>query len=124
MFNHMVECAVQALDDVFRALADGTRRDLLARLMQGEQRVTDLAAPCEMSLAAVSKHLGVLERARLISRRRAGRQRFCRIERAGLESASAWLSAYRTLWAGSFDVLEAVLDEGRPERERESGQDG
>jgi DNA-binding transcriptional ArsR family regulator len=105
----MVKYSAPALDAVFRALADTTRRSILTRLLDGEMRVTDLAEPYAMSLPAVSRHLGVLERARLIRRRRAGRTRLCRIDDVGLKTAASWIAAYRSLWEDSFDALDDLL---------------
>ena len=99
------------LSATFAALADPTRRAILARLSQGEAGVTELAAPFAMSLPAVSKHLKVLERAGLISRGRAAQWRPCRLEPDALKDAAGWLDAYRRLWEGSFDRLDAYLTE-------------
>jgi DNA-binding transcriptional ArsR family regulator len=100
----MVEDSV-ALDRVFGAVADPTRRALLARLAHGEASVTDLSQPHAMSLAAVSKHLHVLERAGLMVQRRHGRVRYCRLAPAPLRSADDWLSPYRRFWEVRMDAL-------------------
>ncbi|MEM7404507.1 MAG: metalloregulator ArsR/SmtB family transcription factor [Pseudomonadota bacterium] len=108
----MVEHNVAALDAVFQALADATRRAIVARLASGpEVTVTELSEPFDMSLAAVSKHLRVLERAGVIERRRSGRQHFCRLSRSGLEGADTWLRYYAQFWTERLDELEALLDE-------------
>jgi DNA-binding transcriptional ArsR family regulator len=93
------------LNATFAALADPTRRAILARLARGEATVGELAAPFDMSLPAVSKHLKVLEKARLISRGRQGQWRPCRLRPAGLREAADWLADYRRFWEGSFDRL-------------------
>ena len=95
----------------FAALADPTRRAILARLAAGEASVTELAAPFTMSLPAVSKHLKVLERAGLITRGREAQWRPCRIEAGRLRDAADWLEHYRRFWEQSLDRLEGYLDE-------------
>jgi DNA-binding transcriptional ArsR family regulator len=97
------------LDAVFAALADPTRRAILARLADGEASVTALAEPFEMSLPAISKHLKVLERAGLIVRGRAAQWRPCRLEAAPLKEAATWLERYRQFWDQSFDRLDDYL---------------
>jgi len=97
------------LDATFAALADPTRRAILARLALGEAPVTELAAPFAMSQPAISKHLKVLERAGLISRGRDAQRRPCRLEPAPLAQATQWLERYRSFWEGSFDRLDALL---------------
>src|SRR6202795_4883749 len=94
------------LDATFSALADPTRRAILARLTLGETSVTDLAKPFEMSLPAVSKHLKVLERAGLIARGREAQWRPCRIEARALKDVDDWLEHYRRFWEESFDRLD------------------
>jgi DNA-binding transcriptional ArsR family regulator len=91
------------------ALADPTRRSILERLSHGEARVTELARPYAMSLNAVSKHIRVLERARLIRRRRAGRDHFLSFNPDGLAGAAAWIAAQRSLWMSRLDALDALL---------------
>jgi len=99
------------LDATFAALADPTRRAILARLAGGEASVTELAAPFAMSQPAISKHLKVLERAGLISRGRAAQRRPCRIVAQPLAEASGWLEAYRDIWEANFERLDALLEE-------------
>ena len=99
------------LDATFSALADPTRRAILARLALGETSVTELAGPFEMSMPAISKHLKVLERAGLISRGRDAQRRPCRLEAGPLAEASGWLEDYRRFWEGRFQRLDALLDE-------------
>ncbi|HLF79412.1 MAG TPA: metalloregulator ArsR/SmtB family transcription factor [Dehalococcoidia bacterium] len=100
-----------SLDATFAALADPTRRAILARLASGEASVTELAAPFSMSQPAVSKHLRVLERAGLISRGRKAQRRPRRLEPKPLAEATQWLEGYRKLWEGNFQRLDALLDE-------------
>lgn len=97
------------LDATFAALADPTRRAILARLAAGEATVSELASPFAMSLPAVSKHLKVLERAGLIVRGRAAQWRPCRLEPAPLKDAADWLAHYRRFWEASFDRLDDYL---------------
>jgi DNA-binding transcriptional ArsR family regulator len=99
------------LSTTFAALADPTRRAILARLVSGEASVTELAEPFEMSLPAVSKHLKVLQRAGLITRGREAQWRPCRLEAAPLKDAADWLEAYRRFWEQSLDRLEDYLRE-------------
>ena len=99
------------LSVTFAALADPTRRAILARLTKGEASVTELAAPFDMSLPAISKHLKVLENAELITRGRDAQWRPCRIEAARLKEVSDWLEHYRSFWEESFDRLDEYLHE-------------
>ena len=105
------------LSAVFGALADPTRRAILARLAVGEATVTELAAPFAMSMPAISKHLKVLERAGLITRGRSAQWRPCRLEAAPLADVAEWVQTYRRFWDGSFDRLDdhlRELQEGEP----------
>jgi len=97
------------LDTTFAALADPTRRAILARLAEGEVSVTELAAPFEMSLPAISKHLKVLERAGLIIRGRDAQWRPCRLDARPLQEVAVYLEKYRELWEASFDRLDDYL---------------
>ena len=97
------------LSETFQALADPTRRAILARLALGESSVKELAEPFEMSLPAVSKHLKVLERAGLISRSRDAQYRPCKLEPQSLKSVDEWLEEYRRFWEARFDRLDAYL---------------
>jgi DNA-binding transcriptional ArsR family regulator len=97
------------LSATFAALADPTRRAILARLASGEASVTDLAEPFEMSMPAISKHLKVLERAGLIARGREAQWRPCRIEAAPLREVAGWVEHYRHFWEESFDRLDEYL---------------
>jgi DNA-binding transcriptional ArsR family regulator len=97
------------LSSTFAALADPTRRAILARLASGEASVTQLAEPFEMSMPAISKHLKVLERARLIARGREAQWRPCRLEAAPLKEIADWIEHYREFWEQSFDRLDEYL---------------
>jgi len=99
------------LSATLSALADPTRRAILARLAQGEASVGELAAPFSISQPAISKHLKVLERAGLISRGRAAQWRPCRLEAAPMREIAGWLETYRQYWEGSFDRLDAYLND-------------
>jgi DNA-binding transcriptional ArsR family regulator len=109
------------LDRTFAALADPTRRAIVARLADGEASVTELAAPFDMSLPAVSKHLKVLERAGLITRGRRAQWRPCRLEPEALKDASDWLEEYRRLWEERLGRLDDYLRElqGKEQKEDE-----
>jgi DNA-binding transcriptional ArsR family regulator len=101
----------QRLNATFAALADPTRRAILARLASGDASVTELAKPFAMSQPAISKHLKVLERAGLISRGRDAQRRPRRIEGKPLAEATGWLERYRQIWEGNFQRLDTLLDE-------------
>jgi DNA-binding transcriptional ArsR family regulator len=107
-----------SLSLVFAALADPTRRAILARLAEGEATVSELAQPFDMTLPAVSKHLRVLERAGLIRQRRAAQQRPCRIDPAPLVEMAEWVEQYRHLWEARFnrldDYLNSIQQSGEP----------
>jgi DNA-binding transcriptional ArsR family regulator len=106
-----IQAQPDALSTTFAALADPTRRAILARLASGETSVTKLAEPFDMSMPAVSKHLKVLERAGLIARGREAQWRPCRLEAAPLKNVSEWVEKYRHFWEESFDRLDAYLAE-------------
>jgi|SRR5215213_886119 len=99
------------LDQTLIALADPTRRAILRRLSQGEARVTEIARPFAMSLNAVSKHIRILERARLVRRRRAGREHLLSFDPRPLDEAAAWIEAQRAFWTASLGALDAMLQE-------------
>jgi DNA-binding transcriptional ArsR family regulator len=103
--------AADALSATFSALADPTRRAILARLASGERSVTELAEPFDMSLPAVSRHLRVLEEAGLISRGRDAQWRPCRLVPAPLKEVSEWAERYRQMWERRFDRLDSYLDD-------------
>ena len=100
---------VDRLSATFAALADPTRRAILARLVAGEATVNELAAPFDLTQPAISKHIKVLERAGLISRGRVAQTRPCRLETAPLQGLAEWIEAYRHLWEDSFERLDAHL---------------
>jgi DNA-binding transcriptional ArsR family regulator len=110
------------LTATFAALADPTRRAILARLASGECSVTALAEPFDMSLPAVSKHLRVLERAGLIARGREAQWRPCRLQPAPLKDVSDWIGRYRDLWAQRFDRLENYLQEMKAKEQKGHGR--
>ena len=118
----------ERLNATFIALADPTRRAIIARLASGEASVSELAKPFAMSQPAISKHLKVLERAGLISRSRDAQRRPCRIEAKPLSDANDWLESYRRFWEGNFQRLDSMLEEmkagkyplGRAKRERKT----
>ena len=110
--------ATDALSLTFAALADPTRRAILARLASSECSVTELAEPFDMSLPAVSKHLKVLERAGLIARNREAQWRRCRLDASPLRDVSAWIDQYREFWEERLDRLEAYLAELQEESKK------
>ena len=114
----MVKLNDTQLDTTFAALADPTRRALVHALTSGERRVTDLAEPIDMSLPAVSKHLGVLERAGLIERRRVGRELRCRLRPAPLKQANDYLNFYRVFWENQLDALAQFVEQPQPRKPR------
>jgi len=99
------------LDQTMTALADPTRRAILKRLSRGEERVTELARPFDMSLNAVSKHILILERARLVHRRRQGREHFLSVNTRPLDEAADWIDDYRRAWEQRLDRLDDYLKE-------------
>ena len=115
----MVEYQMPALDTVFQALTDATRRAMLRSLADGDRNIGELAAPFEMSLAAASKHVKVLERAGLVRRLVKGRTHICRLEPGPLAVADEWLRYYEQFWNRKLDALEALLkaeDSAQPKR--------
>jgi DNA-binding transcriptional ArsR family regulator len=110
----MVECNAP-LDLVFQSLADATRRDILRRLTQAEHTITELARPYAMSLAAIAKHINVLEKAGLVTKERSGKEKRVRIVPATLKAAEEHLSEYEKLWAARYDALEELLNKGNEE---------
>jgi DNA-binding transcriptional ArsR family regulator len=113
----------ERLDATFAALADPTRRAILARLASGQASVRELAEPFAMSQPAISKHLKVLERAGLISRGRDAQRRPSRLEAKPLAEANEWLERYRELWEGNFERLDALLVEMKAEKQTKKGED-
>ena len=112
--------APDQLSTTFAALADPTRRAILARLASGECSVTELAQPFEMSMPAVSKHLRVLERAGLIARGRDAQWRPCRLEPEPLKEVADWAERYRAMWEERFDRLENYLQQLQPKEKRDA----
>lgn len=109
--THLLDASSDQLDATFAALADPTRRAILARLAGGDASVAELAEPFEMSQPAISKHLKVLERAGLITRHRDAQRRPCRIQAEPLGGANAWLEGYRQFWEGRYQRLDTLLEE-------------
>jgi DNA-binding transcriptional ArsR family regulator len=110
--------AAARLDATFSALADPTRRAILARLASGEASVNELAEPFAMSQPAISKHLKVLERAGLITRGRDAQRRPCKLEAQPLAEANAWLESYRRYWEASFAQLDDLLEQMKAEEQK------
>ena len=117
----MVLARQSHLDDTLMALADPTRRAILQRLALGEARVTELARPFAISLNSVSKHIRTLERARLVRRRRAGREHILSFDPQPLDQAAAWIERQRAFWTARLDVLERELS--RPETKQGASDD-
>jgi DNA-binding transcriptional ArsR family regulator len=112
---------MKSLDPIFNALADPTRRAILSRLAHGETNVGTLAEPFDISPPAISRHLRVLEQAGLISNKRQGKQRVCRLNREALAQARDWLDFSRRFWTGSFERLDVHLKKRRKEKRDEPG---
>jgi DNA-binding transcriptional ArsR family regulator len=113
IFNHMVD---NRLDTVFHALADPTRRGMLAQLALGETSVGALAEPYSMSLAGASKHVKVLEQAGLVARRKHGRTHYCSLEAAPLAEAERWLKQWEKFWTVRLDRLEAAIHRNKEKK--------
>jgi DNA-binding transcriptional ArsR family regulator len=111
-----------AVDQVFHALADSTRRALVERLSRGPASVTDLAKPLDMTLAGVVQHLQVLEQSGVIRSEKVGRVRTCRVDPAGLGVAERWIAERRSLWERRLDRLGQVLAEDEPKEPRHAGR--
>lgn len=112
----MVELDDPALNAVFHALGDPTRRAIVARLARGECSISTLAEPFDSSFAAISKHVGRLEEARLVKRRVEGRTHFCSLDPGAMAKAWRWLGAYEVFWNERLDALESLLIERRGEK--------
>ena len=106
----MVELSI-ALDLIFGALADATRRDILKRVSRGKHTISELAEPYAISLAAVAKHVSVLEKAGLVTKCRSGKEKVIHIEPKTIKLAAAYLSEYEKVWGARFDALEKLLEE-------------
>src|SRR5215468_8553720 len=122
ILNQMVKYSSRTLNQTFAALADPTRRQILAHLARGDRRVTDLARPHAMSLPAVSKHLRVLEKAGLLRRRRYGRVHEMQLDAKPLKEAAQWVEEYRKFWEGSLDRLAAYLDKTAERTQKKEAQ--
>jgi len=114
----MVKYSSQQLDQTFAALADPTRRRILEHLSHGDTNVTEIAKPHQMSLPAVSKHLGVLERAGLIKREKQGRVHQLKLEAKPMKMAQQWIEEYRRFWDENLDRLEDYLKQLQPTEEK------
>jgi DNA-binding transcriptional ArsR family regulator len=115
----MVQYSRPTLDTSFAALSDATRRGVLLQLGRGDASITDLAGRFRMTLTGMKKHVGVLERARLVTTEKVGRVRTCRLGPRRLEDETAWIEGYRRLWAERFEALDDVIEElKRKERDR------
>ena len=117
ILNHMVN-HYSSLDSTFGALSDPTRRAILATLMLGQSSITDLAKPHRMSLPAVMKHVRVLEHAGLLTQKKSGRTRQCRLAATPLKNAEHWIAQYRAFWEGTFDSLERYLSQQENEEDK------
>ncbi len=116
----MVQSLDAALDASFAAVADATRRGVLARLGRGDASISDLAQRFDLTLTGMKKHVGVLERARLVTTRKRGRVRTCTLGPRRLQDVTAWLERYRQLWDARFDALDDVVEEmKRKERDHQ-----
>lgn len=107
----MVQHSITQLDASFAALADATRRGVLVRLGRADASITDLAESFDMTLTGMKKHVSVLERAGLVTTKKVGRMRTCRLGRRRFEEATAWLEHYRQLWTARFDELDRIVQE-------------
>ena len=108
-FNYMVNHNKDILNEIFHALSDPTRREIIRLIHHKEKTVSELAQPFDMSLAAISKHIKVLERAKLIERSVNGRTHLCRLNTESLSQATEWLRFYEKFWSNRFDLLEKEL---------------
>ena len=109
--NHMVQYQAARLDAAFAALSDATRRGVLERLGREDASITDLADKFHMSLTGMKKHVGLLEKAGLVTTKKAGRVRTCKLGPRKLDEVAKWLERYRQLWAARFDELDVVIAE-------------
>ncbi len=111
ILNYMVQFQQTQFDTAFAALSDATRRGVLEQLTRSDASITDLATRFQMTLTGMKKHVGVLERAGLVTTHKVGRVRTCRLGSSRLEQEAAWIERYRQLWDQRFDRLDAVVDE-------------
>ena len=117
ILNHMVADRSPRLDLVFRALAHPARRAIIRQLSGGERNLSELAAPLRMTFPAATKHVRVLEGARLVRRRIVGRQHLCRLDAAPLQEATLWTEQFRRNWEARFKALDSLLDELKSEEQ-------
>ena len=110
ILNHMVQYQPAQLDVSFAALSDATRRGILEQLGRGDASITDLAEKFDMTLTGMKKHVGVLERAALVTSEKAGRVRTCRLAMRALEEEAAWIERHRQLWSARFDELDKIVE--------------
>lgn len=118
ILNHMVQYHGARLDTAFAALSDATRRGVLEQLGRSDASITDLADRFRMTRTGMKKHVGVLERAGLVTTEKVGRVRTCRLGSGRLEEEAAWLERYRRLWAARFDALDEVVEELKQKEQR------
>lgn len=118
ILNHMVQYSPTRLDASFTALSDATRRGILERLGRSDASISDLAGRFRMTLTGMKKHVGVLERAGLVTTEKVGRVRTCRLGMRRMEEELAWLERYRQLWAARFDELDTVVEELKRKEDR------
>jgi len=111
ILNHMVQYSLSRFDASFAALSDATRRGVLEQLGRADASITDLAEKFHMTLTGMKKHVGVLEQAGLVSTKKVGRVRTCKLGPRQLEEEAAWIERYRQLWAARFDELDTVIEE-------------
>jgi DNA-binding transcriptional ArsR family regulator len=111
ILNHMVQYSATPFDASFAALSDVTRRGVLEQLGQGDASITELAGKFRMTLTGMKKHVGVLEQAGLVTTRKLGRVRTCRLGPRRLDEEVAWIESYRQLWSARFDALDQIVDE-------------
>jgi len=109
--NHMVQYSQARFDASFAALSDATRRGVLEQLGRADASITDLASKFQMTLTGMKKHVGVLERAGLVTTQKIGRVRTCKLGLRRLEEEAAWIESYRQLWTARFDELDRVVEE-------------
>jgi len=121
ILNLMVQNHLSRLDRSFAALSDATRRGVLEQLGSGDASITELADRFHMTLTGMKKHVGILERAGLVSTQKVGRVRTCRLGVSRLAEETAWIEEYRRLWAARFDALDQIVEELK-QRERSDGR--
>ena len=121
ILNHMVQYQPTSFDAAFGALSDATRRGVLERLGRADASISELADSFHMTLTGMKKHVGVLEQAGLVTTRKVGRVRTCRLGGRGLEEEAAWIEQYRQLWAARFAALDEVVEQLK-QQEKADGQ--